>query len=310
MKKLFENDLFLRIFSIIAAFLCWVYIVFITNPEIEVNISGIPITLSDHQSIKNAGYIVSNEITATVDIKVKGTRQMLANISKDSVIAYVDLSDCTENKTYELPINIKLPYEDISLISKNIQKISVAVDNYVTRDFTVNYTFSGELKNSNYSIEKTELSSPAVTVSGPESIIKTVEKATISINLDKASDDVRGYALVTLLNSNNSPVVSNSLDIKSGDISYKCTVYEKKNVEVKPSVSNSSASYKCSVTDHPTITITGPASDIDRITSISTKPFSVNDDQLPKNYTATLIIPENITVVEDIETVNVLVEKQ
>lgn len=310
MKKLFENELFLRIFSIVIAFLCWVYIIFITNPQIEVKISGIPITLSDHQFIKNEGYIVSNEINSTIDIKVKGTRQMLANINKDSVIAYVDLSDCTDKQTYELPVNIKLPYEDINLVSKSIQKISVAVDNYVTRDFSVSYTYTGELKNSNYMIEDTELSSPTVTVSGPESIIKTIEKATIDIDLDNADDDVTGYAAVSLLNSNNTPVVSNSLDVKSGDISYKCIVFEKKNVDVKPAISNNSHDYKCSVTDHPTITLVGPASDIDRINSISTTPFYVEGTQLPNTYTANLIIPENITVEEDIKTVKVLVEKQ
>lgn len=310
MKKLFDNELFLRIFSIVVAFLCWIYIIFITNPQIEVKISGIPITLSDHQSIKNEGYIVSNEINSTIDIKVKGTRQMLANINKDSVIAYVNLSDCTDKQTYQLPVNIKLPYEDISLVSKSVQKISVSVDNYVTRDFSVSYTYKGELKNSNYMIEDTDLSSSTVTVSGPESLIKTIEKATISIDIDKADDDVTGYASVSLLNSNNTPVVSSSLDVKSGDIAYKCIVYEKKNVDVKPAISNNAQNYKCSVTDHPTITLVGPASDIDRITLISTAPFYVENSQLPNTYTASLIIPENVTVEEDIKTVKVLVEKQ
>ncbi|MEE1042451.1 MAG: CdaR family protein [Clostridia bacterium] len=310
MKKLFDNEVFLRIFSVVVAFFCWIYIILITNPEIEVKISGIPITLSDHQSIKNEGYIVSNDINSTIDIKVKGTRQMVASINKDSVIAYIDLSDCTDKQTYELPVNIKLPYQDISLVSKSVQKISVEVDNYVTRDFKLNYNYVGELKNSNYTIEETTLSAQSVTVAGPASIIKTVEKAIIDIDIDDADDDVTGYASVTLLNSNNSPVNSKSIDIKSGDVSYNCVVYQKKDVDVKPALSNNSSDYKCSVTDHPTITLTGPASDVDRITSISTNPFYVEDEHLPKTYTANLIIPKNISVEEDIKTVKVLVEKQ
>ena len=132
MKKLMSNDIFLRILSLVLAILFWIYIVFITNPEIEVKITGIPITLANHQSIKNEGYIVSNEITTTVDIKVKGTRRMLADMDRDSIIAYVDLTDCTDKKTYELPVSIKLPYEDISLVSSSVIKLPVAVDNYIT----------------------------------------------------------------------------------------------------------------------------------------------------------------------------------
>lgn len=308
MKKLMQNDIFLRIISVVIAFLCWVYIVFITNPEIEVKLSGIPVTLADHHAIKSEGYIVSNEINATVDIKVKGTRQMLANLDRDSVSAYVNLTDCTEKKTYELPVNIKLPYEDISLVSKSVHKVTVSVDNYITREFPVSYSHSGELKNGNYSVNETILQTPTVQVSGPESTIKTIEKATVTIDLDGATDDISGFAPVKLLNSNNDEVSLNNIDIKNKDISFKCVVFAKKRVDVEPSVSNNDGSYKCKVIDYPSITLTGPASDIDKLSAIETKPFYADSSVLPHEYTVELIVPENITVEEEIETVNVLVE--
>lgn len=308
MKKLWQNDTFLKIFSVVIAFLCWIYIIFITNPEIEVKLSGIPVTLSGHHAIKGEGYIVANELNTTVDIKVKGTRKMLANLSRDSIIASVELSDCTDKKTYDLPVDIKLPYQDISLTSKSIETVSIEVDNYETQKFAVSYSYKGELKNSNYSIEETSLDTETVTVSGPETILKTIEKATITIDIDGESSDISGITSVVLLNSNNAEINANSLDIKDKDISYKCTVFGKKTVNVEPSVNNSSDKYDLTVTDHPTITLVGPASDVDAITSIKTRPFSINENT--EAYTARLIIPENITVEEDIATVNILVKKK
>lgn len=310
-NKLMDNDIFLRAIAVVLAILCWIYIVFITNPEIEVKITGIPITLANHQAIKNEGYIISNEITTTVDIKVKGTRRMLANLNEDSIIAYVDLTDCTDKKTYELPVNIKLPYEDISLVSASVMKVPIAVDNYITKDFPVNYSYSGELKDSNYIIHgEPEIFTPAVSVSGPEPIVNTIEKAVITIELKGASNDVTGFAPVKLLNSNNDEVTSNTLDIKNKDISYRFEVYEKKNVLVQPELINDSVSYECSVVDHPTITIEGPAADVDSITIIHTKPFVVNDSELPKAYEVELYIPEHVTVEEQTSTVKVLVKKK
>ena len=58
MKKLMENDIFLRVISLFIALLCWIYIVLITNPDIEVKITGLPVTLADHQTIKNEGYVI------------------------------------------------------------------------------------------------------------------------------------------------------------------------------------------------------------------------------------------------------------
>ena len=213
MKKLMENDIFLRVISIFIALLCWVYIVFITNPDIEVKITGVPVTLADHQTIKNEGYVVSNDINMTVDIKVKGTRQRLATLDRESIIAYVDLSDCVGKKTYELPINVKLPYEDLKLVNKSIQKVSVSVDNYITREFPVDYAYKGELKNKNYFIKETKLLASKVSVSGPESIIKTVEKSTVIIDISGASDDISGFAPVEFFNSNNDVVVSKNIDV-------------------------------------------------------------------------------------------------
>lgn len=310
MKKLMENDIFLRVISIFIALLCWVYIVFITNPDIEVKITGVPVTLADHQTIKNEGYVVSNDINMTVDIKVKGTRQRLATLDRESIIAYVDLSDCVGKKTYELPINVKLPYEDLKLVNKSIQKVSVSVDNYITREFPVDYAYKGELKNKNYFIKETKLLASKVSVSGPESIIKTVEKSTVIIDISGASDDISGFAPVEFFNSNNDVVVSKNIDVKTKDISYKCVVYQKKNVDVIPVVKNGDdMGYKCTITDHPKITLEGPSSDMDAIKTVSTEPFYVNDDALPETYTAKLIIPEKAIVEEEINSVTVLVEK-
>lgn len=309
-NKLMKNDMFLKGLSVVLAILCWVYIVFITNPEIEVKITNIPITLSNHQAIKNEGYIVSNEITTTVDIRVKGTRRMLANLNEDSIIAYVDLSECTDKKSYALPVNIKLPYEDISLVSSSVLKIPVAVDNYITKEFPVTYSYSGELKSSAYMINgEPEILTPSVSVSGPEPIVNNIEKAVITIELDNASDDITGFAPVKLLNSNNAEVTSSTMDIKNKDISYRVMVYEEKTVSVQPELNRNTENYSFTIVDGK-IKIEGPASEVDDIEAIHTKPFDVDDMSLPATYTAELLVPENITVEDNKETVRVLVKKK
>ena len=306
MKKLMQNDIFLRIFSLALAIFCWIYIVFITNPEIEIKINNVKISLANHQAIKNEGYIVSNEITSTVNIKIKGTRKMLADLDEDSIIAYVDLTDCTEAKTYELPINIKLPYDGISLESSDVTKISVDVDKYNTKEIPVSCSYSGALKDPHYSMD-TQLDTQTVTISGPAPILSTVEKATITIDITDASDVISGFAPITLLNSNNSPVTSNTLDIKNDKVSYTCIVNAKKAVPIEPTLSDST-NYEGKVTGNALVTIEGPASTIDTTTSIPTDIIYATENG--GTYTTKLDVPEGITIKENIRTVNVQVTKK
>ena len=303
-----QNDIFLRIFSLALAIFCWIYIVFITNPEIEIKINNVKISLANHQSIKNEGYIVSEEISTTVNVKIKGTRRMLADLDENSIIAYVDLTDCTEAKTYDLPVNIKLPYDGVSLVSSDITKISVDVDKYSTKDIPISYSYSGALKDSHYSIEgEPHLANKTVTVSGPDPILSTIEKATITIDLSNASDDVSGFAPVTLLNSNNSPVTSNTLDIKNDKVSYTCIVHAKKVVSIEPTLSDN-VNYEAKVIGNNIITIEGSASKINATPSIPTDTIYVSEGS--GVYTVNLDIPEGVTTKEDIRTVNVQVTKK
>ena len=307
MKKLLQNDIFLRIFSLALAIFCWIYIVFITNPEIEVKINNVPVTLANHQSIKNEGYIVANEVTTTVNIKVKGSRRMLANLDESSIIAYVDLIDCTDKKTYDLPINIKLPYDGISLVSSNITKISVSVDNYVTKEFPIEYSYEGELKDSHYSIYSTELYTPTVTVSGPEPILNTIERASITISLNKSDEDISGFAPVAFLNSNNSEIPTVTLDIKNKSVSFKCVVYAKKVVPIQPTLSDN-INYEAKIQGDHLLTIEGPASKINAITAIPTGTIRVHEGETV--YSARPILPEGVTAEENIQTVYVQVTKK
>ncbi len=309
MKKLFNNDTFLKILSIVLAVLCWFYVVFVTNPQIEISIKGIPVSLSDHQSIKNEGYIVSNETIPTVDIKLRGSRSMLANISKDNVLAYVDLSGCANSGTFDLPITIKLPYEEVSVISKSIYNVTVVVDRFVSRTFPVTTEYAGKLKDDTYTNGEIELSQNTVKVSGPDSVVKTIEGAKIVVDLNDTDSNIKGKANVVLFNSNNVEIKNNNVTVNNKEIEYTCQVNCKKEVSVVPKLVHSSTTVKANVTDFPKVTIIGNSDDINSIEAIETVEINLDGLSTPAIYRANLNIPENITVENGITSVEISLEE-
>ena len=50
-KKLFNNDNFLRALSIIVAVFLWMYIVSLKNPQVEIPITGVDIEVINTQNI-------------------------------------------------------------------------------------------------------------------------------------------------------------------------------------------------------------------------------------------------------------------
>ena len=71
-KKLFNNDNFLRALSIVVAVFLWMYIVSLNNPQVEIPITGVDIEVINTQNIdENKLDIISVSDTKT-SVKIFG----------------------------------------------------------------------------------------------------------------------------------------------------------------------------------------------------------------------------------------------
>ena len=57
MKKFFTTDIPTKLLALAIAFVLWVYLMVLLNPEIETSFSNIPITYSEHSNLTKNGHI-------------------------------------------------------------------------------------------------------------------------------------------------------------------------------------------------------------------------------------------------------------
>ena len=132
-KKWFASDLAFKIYSVLIAIFLWVFVIYDQNPESTKIVRNIPISYSNLDSLERAGYTVVKEDDLLVDFKIKGKRVSLGSLAKNSVRASISFSDLSEGE-YNIMIDSRLPQNDMSVVDKSPESITVKVEKLITKE--------------------------------------------------------------------------------------------------------------------------------------------------------------------------------
>ena len=182
-RKLFYNNKFVLIFSIILAFLLWIKFSTSSSESITKTISNIPINVPLSDSAQKDGLTVFGIDDVTAEVSVTGSRLVLGQLSKDNIQIFAQQSagliNTTGNYTLELSARkngILTDYEITSSVSPRF--INVFVDHYKSKSFEV----TPEIKyksDPKYFSSPVSLSESNITISGPDSIVSSISKVSV-----------------------------------------------------------------------------------------------------------------------------------
>ena len=129
MKKKITHNLLLKVMSVVLAFILWLVVVNINDPDTVRTIRAIEITILNEQAITGQGqgqvYTIRENRTAAV--VVKGPRSIVDKMDKSDIKATVDFSEVSS--VGAVPINIVSLPEGVTLqnkITENMKKIGRA----------------------------------------------------------------------------------------------------------------------------------------------------------------------------------------
>ena len=241
-KNFFSRDLLWKIFSLVIAVFMWFLVMNTINPT-EIKTFTAPITFENMEALTEKGYIVSNIQdfdSATVTIKVEASRPALDALSKtenkNSIKAKIDLSkieiDQNSNFPYtitaaivpSLPSNSYLYNYDISSYYPNGAEIEI--DKAATRTIPVELATYGSPM-SGYVADDATGDTEEVEVTGPNSIINTVEKVLATIDITNAKETVNKNCKMTVYDTNDTALKGFIIEPESINVS---VVIKKNNV--------------------------------------------------------------------------------
>ena len=308
-RQFLRKDITLRIISIFIAFILWLYVVDIQNPQMDMNIRDIPVQFINIQALDDQGLMVMNEKPQTISLRVRGRRKTLASIKSDSIKAFVDLRGL--NKTGEHPVFIQttIPLEGVEIIDKNPYYAEIKLDKIVQIQKEINIVTRGNVQTPYIALEP-KIRPNTVVLRGPSAVINAVEQLVIEVDITGHTKDIVFQQSYDIYNRNNEKIINHNLrkDIEMVEIIYP--IKKTKRVPIRPIITGESAAdyIVTAVNFSPEyVTLAGTEEQLNAIEQVNTVEITIDDIQEGIRLEVPIVLQEGLRVVNGTDIVQVLI---
>lgn len=311
-RRLFKNNKFLIIISLIISISIWVTVSISDTNDTNATISNIPIqiNLSD-DAVDNGLQIFSgNDMKASVTIT--GNRLSIGQISTDDIIVSAPTAGTISTPgTYPLSLTAKKTnsadrFEIVSTVSPSV--INVLVDKYKEANLEIENHITYKVSKGYHAVVTT--SSDSITVSGPQSEVDKVASVGITGEISgELKTNTSMECDVKLFDNSGSVITSNLLTLSDEKVTANFSVLPYKEVPVKVAYDNKPSSlnmdYYSNILPNK-IKIAAPQDILDELDYINTAPidFSTLRNQ-SYDLEQKLDIPSKCVNISDSDTVDV-----
>ena len=207
-----RNKLYSMLLSLVVAFGLWLYVK--NNVSIEDNNTfyNIPVVMESESVLGERNLMVTSISTNSVSLNLSGARSDLSKLDSSKLAAKVDLSQITEpGEHIALSYTISYP-SDVSpsaftVGNKNPGAIFVDVDYRRVSEIPVLIKWTGNRSEDYiYDTENAVLDNNTVTISGPASVVDTIDHARVEIDLTEQVKSISQNYRYTLCDVEGNPV--------------------------------------------------------------------------------------------------------
>ena len=191
------------VFSLICAFLIWVYVSEANGPEITQPYSGVTVVYEGESAMRESrGLIISDQRVTSARVVLTGSRRTIASLDATDLRVVIDLSEVLTTGNYSRAPKIEYTKKiDTSAITQaviNPEVISFYVDKQSVHPIPVTGVFNGSAAEG-YSADPLEFDTETIRIYGPEKIISKVDHALVEVSrtdVDKTLTFEASYILV------------------------------------------------------------------------------------------------------------------
>ena len=305
MREKLTNNLFLKLISIVVAFIVWLVVIDISDPPVTMT-KIVPLQIKGESVISSAGkaYTLNsgNVVTVSYKVRTKDKRK----ISADDFKASIDLAQLYD-VTGAVPVNVEVLDKHNYIIgspSVSPSVISVSTEDIQRKEFKLSAKIKG-YAGEGYSVGNILLEPGNVYLNGPVSIIGRVSSIGVEIDVSGASSDIHGDAKPIFYDANGNKINIDDPDVyfDKDDIKYKVSILQGKLININFNTSGEVAKgYRFIGMDTSTksISVTGSSKDLLDLNSVDIPSNILNLNNLSSNKTINFdiseLLPANVKV--------------
>ncbi|NMW84338.1 hypothetical protein HKO22_01090 [Peptoniphilus sp. AGMB00490] len=299
MKKInFKNDrsLMIKITSLIFAIILWSYVKSEANFITSTNFKNIEVTYEGLSNLKEKNLTIISPKESTVDVKLQGYNSYMRNVTRDGIVAKVDLAKLSEGE-HSVPVNVSYIDLGISVVNTSPRRIPFKIDKVLDEKVKANIVIKNKPQRglSVGEIDKTV----NVEVKGASTYINKIDKVEAHIDVTDMTETSTVDAEIFAYDD--SGKIIKEVTVTPATVKIDVPILKSKTVPIKL-VYNENTTENIVTNDFSiepaSVTIRGNSDVIDSIKFIETRPINFNDvkrgdDQVKLN------LPDKVTLVDE-----------
>lgn len=312
-EKIFTNDNFLKVASLLIAIVLWVFVSTTITPEMDVVVSNVPVNVSlTGTSAEAFGLEVVEGADRSVSVTVRGKRHIVGNIKVEDVMVNAQVSSISDAGVYD--IELKGEKTDITgefeVISVNPGSVSLTFDRVKSKKFPVETVSKGITVPDGYVMAKTGSSVTEVIVSGTEEDLARVSRVVANVaTTGELSKTVEEEVNLALLDESGKEITSHKMKLSKTKTTVSISVLKIKVVPLAVEYINVPTGLKTSqlpaVLSVNKLTVAGPAEVVDSTASINVGYIDMSKILPGSEFNFDLVLPPGFVCLDDVTSVKV-----
>ncbi len=286
-EKMFKN-LSLKILSAIFAVVLWTVIVNVYDPTTSYTFSNVSVQLINTESLTDKNYSYEIVDGGKISVYVSGPKSIVTNIKASDIVATADLSKISAFADY---VDIHVSVVKDGQVLNNVEAtpktsaVRLSIENRDTKTVNVVSEVTGTTADG-YAVIKRTLNPTSIKVTGPSSVVETVDHAGVSFDVTGATADVTGTADIYLYDSDNNEINDSSLELTQTSVNYTAQVVRTKIVSIEVRTSGRPGDgYRVSevTLNHDSVVVYGDTNTLNSLDKIVIPASNINVDGLTES---------------------------
>jgi len=236
MKRKLTNNLTFKILSVVFAVILWLTVMNIEDPNKTVTVRGIKVQVLNETELTGNAQVYEIKSGSLCDVMVTGPRSIVDSLSSEDFVATADFTELSQTNAIPIKVTLsdeKAKYENKLTITQNTYTMKINVEKVISKEYVIEVVLNGQIADK-HQMGDYETSIDTVTITGPESIIASIEEVKAIADISKLGDNLDVTVGFSLYNTSGELLEYTDEDITLSHDSVRITaeMYDIKEVPV------------------------------------------------------------------------------
>ncbi|MEG1068617.1 MAG: CdaR family protein [Ruthenibacterium sp.] len=311
LAKLLAGRRFTVILSLVLAVLVWMYVITVVDPN-----QSKPIRVQVNLDFNSAAYTsqgldIIDKPSKNITVYVNGDNSVIGGLSANDIQVYPDYASVSGSGKYSLKLKVEKSdtYKNYTIENTQAQYIDLTFEKVVTQKFAVNVNASGVQTADGYYMDLPVASPKEVTLSGPETVIKSIDKVVANVELNEVrTEPAIANAMLTYLDKTGKEVDDTYITGDFNQVEVTIPILKIKDLPISVEFTSVPAGYDTAqlgaTLSQKTIRVAGPAELIDAKEKYECY-VNLADFKLGESVLCNIELDEGLRNIDSLQTVTV-----